>query len=179
MTTRHYSLQHYDYHVWANRRVFKHLKELPRDLYTKEIQSVFPSISDAAAHVYLVDNVWLFVLSGHSFEETVQMRDLWIEETKGASLEEMENLYDKLTERFREFFRQAGNMETIASYSHPRIGTFKASSAELIQHIVNHGTYHRGNITAMLRQLGHPGAPTDFVFYLFETKKREDQHLSR
>ncbi|MFC0332820.1 DinB family protein [Paenibacillus sepulcri] len=29
--------------------------------------------------------------------------------------------------------------------------------------LVNHGTYHRGNITAILRQLGHPGTPTDYV----------------
>jgi uncharacterized damage-inducible protein DinB len=179
MSLTNHSLQNYDYHVWANRKIFKHLTELPRDLYTKEIQSVFSSISDAAAHIYLVDNVWLTVLSGHSFEETVRMRDQWIEETKGASLEEMEKLYDKLTERFRDFFRKAGDMETVSSYSHPRLGTLNASYAELIQHIVNHGTYHRGNITAMLRQLGHPGVPTDFVFYLFETKKREDQPLSR
>ncbi|MBP1082208.1 putative damage-inducible protein DinB/putative intracellular protease/amidase [Bacillus capparidis] len=174
-TSTDHSLQHYDYHVWANRKVFKHLNELPRDIYTQEIQSVFPSISDAAAHIYLVDNVWLFVLSGHSFDETVRMRDLWIEETKGVSLEEMEKLYENLTERFQEFFHQAGDMETIASYSHPRYGTLKASHSELVQHVVNHGTYHRGNITAMLRQLGHPGVPTDFAFYLFETKKLEDQ----
>ncbi|MEH7531611.1 DinB family protein, partial [Priestia megaterium] len=32
----------------------------------------------------------------------------------------------------------------------------------------NHGTYHRGNITAMLRQLGHPGVMTDYVLYLYE-----------
>ncbi|MGG3573039.1 DinB family protein [Bacillus gobiensis] len=175
MTSTHHSLQNYDYHVWANRKVFKHLKELPRDIYTQEIQSVFSSISDAAAHIYLADNVWLSVLAGHSFEETVRMRDQWNEETTGASLEEMEKLYDELTERFREFFYQAGDMETIDSYRHPRYGTLEASYAELIQHVVNHGTYHRGNITAMLRQLGHPGVLTDFAFYLFETKKLEDQ----
>ncbi|MEK3724277.1 DinB family protein [Paenibacillus sp. FSL H8-0034] len=38
---------------------------------------------------------------------------------------------------------------------------------ELVQHVVNHGTYHRGNITAMLRQLGHKGVPTDYIFYLY------------
>lgn len=179
MNAKHYSLRHYDYHVWANRKVFTHLKELPREIYTQEIQSVFPSISDALAHIYIVDNVWLYTMSGHSYEETAQMRDRWKEETEGASLKEMEKLCDKLTDRYRDFFRQVEDMEAITSYSHPRFGTLKTSYAELIQHVVNHGTYHRGNITAMLRQLGHPGVMTDFAFHLFEEKKLEDQRLSR
>jgi uncharacterized damage-inducible protein DinB len=41
-----------------------------------------------------------------------------------------------------------------------------------MQHVVNHGTYHRGNITAMLRQLGSKGISTDFIFYLYEQEKR-------
>lgn len=34
--------------------------------------------------------------------------------------------------------------------------------------IVNHGTYHRGNLTVMLRQLGRSGVSTDYIFYLYE-----------
>ncbi|OAS89436.1 MULTISPECIES: DinB family protein [Metabacillus] len=59
--------------------------------------------------------------------------------------------------------------ETITIY-HPSYGGFTTSCVELIQHVANHGTYHRGNLTAMLRQLGHQGKPTDYVSYLFEIK---------
>ena len=56
---------------------------------------------------------------------------------------------------------------------HPKLGTLESTYADIILHVVNHGTYHRGNVTAMLRQLGHPGVPTDYVYYLYE--KRESK----
>jgi uncharacterized damage-inducible protein DinB len=41
----------------------------------------------------------------------------------------------------------------------------------MILHVVNHGTYHRGNITAMLRQMGYASVPTDYGIYLYINKK--------
>ncbi|MEC2456617.1 DinB family protein, partial [Bacillus cereus] len=48
----------------------------------------------------------------------------------------------------------------------------ETSILELVQHVVNHGTYHRGNITAMIRQLGHSSTMMDFVLYLHMVKKQ-------
>ena len=36
---------------------------------------------------------------------------------------------------------------------------------QLMRHMVNHSTYHRGQITTMLRQLGHEAVSTDLVVY--------------
>lgn len=46
----------------------------------------------------------------------------------------------------------------------------KTTVSELLPHVVNHGTYHRGNITAMVRQAGYASAPTDYGLYLFMKK---------
>jgi uncharacterized damage-inducible protein DinB len=43
----------------------------------------------------------------------------------------------------------------------------KTSVSELVPHVVNHGTYHRGNITAMLRQMGYASVSTDYGIYLY------------
>jgi uncharacterized damage-inducible protein DinB len=40
-----------------------------------------------------------------------------------------------------------------------------------MQHLANHSTYHRGQITLMLRQLGAETVPTDFHQFLFETPR--------
>nr|WP_239497935.1 DinB family protein [Bacillus velezensis] len=53
----HLALKLYDYHLWANQQIFTRLKELPEDVYRKEIQSVFPSIAGVLTHVYTVDRV--------------------------------------------------------------------------------------------------------------------------
>jgi uncharacterized damage-inducible protein DinB len=37
--------------------------------------------------------------------------------------------------------------------------------APILQHVVNHSTYHRGQIATMLRQLGTKAIPTDLIAY--------------
>ncbi|UFJ42599.1 hypothetical protein LOK74_08945 [Brevibacillus humidisoli] len=48
------------------------------------------------------------------------------------------------------------------------------SYSEVVQHVVNHGTYHCGNLTAMLRQMGYAGVPTDCEFFLFDQNNNGD-----
>jgi uncharacterized damage-inducible protein DinB len=38
--------------------------------------------------------------------------------------------------------------------------------AETLVHVANHGTYHRGQVATLLRQLGHSPIATDYVRYL-------------
>ena len=56
-------LKQVDYHAWANIRLFERLKELPNyeTIFTEQIQSVFPSIKDTFAHIYITDQVWLHI----------------------------------------------------------------------------------------------------------------------
>ncbi|WP_425464427.1 DinB family protein [Paenibacillus oralis] len=78
------------------------------------------------------------------------------------------NCSAELSGRFRSFIEQHPDLEALRPS-----GEFTARYADFIQHLVNHGTYHRGNVTAMLRQLGHPGTPTDFGFYLYTSSAEE------
>lgn len=52
----------------------------------------------------------------------------------------------------------------------PYAGIRDTSYAEIILQIVNHGTYHRGNITAMLRQMGHASTMTEYALYWYADK---------
>ncbi|MGO0062457.1 DinB family protein [Brevibacillus fluminis] len=164
------TLKLYDYHVWANRKTFDHAKGLPAGLYHEQLQSVFPTLYDAVAHIYIVDNVWLRAVSGKSYEETVSEMPGVMEEVKGKSLGEMEQLYGSLAERFRTFLMEKEDYASTNSYTHPAFGTLHATPFEIVQHVVNHGTYHRGNLTAMMRQLGQKGASTDYIYYLYEIR---------
>jgi uncharacterized damage-inducible protein DinB len=125
------------------------------------------------AHIYAADTTWLSVMSGDSFDEIVKTREKLRENTKGKSIEEMEIMFFNLSERFKSFFDRQGNLDQAIFPEHPNFGRLETNFFELVQHVVNHGTYHRGNITAMLRQLGYPGVMTDYVVYLYaiNTKK--------
>ncbi|MBB2480787.1 damage-inducible protein DinB [Bacillus sp. APMAM] len=163
----------YDYHVWANKRVFAKLKEVPEELLQKEIQSVFPTILDAVGHTYRVDVVWLNVMLGKSFDEIMALMGGVMEKIKTMNFADLENAYQSLANQYEEFLSSLDYKDQPVVTEHPQFGKLETTISELVQHVSNHGTYHRGNITAMLRQLGYTGASTDYIFYLFEKQKEE------
>ncbi|GAA5521368.1 DinB family protein [Aliifodinibius salicampi] len=160
--------QEYDYHQWANNRFFEHLVELPDKVYEKEIQSVFSSVAEVIVHIYQTDGMWLSVMSGDSFEETMSVIDQLKERVADRSLGHMQQLYTELAKEYKTFFDDCGDLSKVISINHPKYGSLETPVADLVKHVVNHGTYHRGNITAMLRQQGQAGVPTDYIFYLYE-----------
>lgn len=162
------TIQQFEYHRWANNRIFNHLKDLPDDIYNKEIESVFSSVSEVIVHIYRTDGMWLSVMSGDPFEETMTVINRLKEKDAGQDLDGMQKLYAELSDQYAAFLNEQDDLDAPISIEHPKYGELKTSVAELVKHVVNHGTYHRGNVTAMLRQQGHAGVPTDYIFYLYE-----------
>ncbi|TFJ93401.1 DinB family protein [Lentibacillus salicampi] len=160
-------LQLYDYNEWANGQIFNRIKELPKDVYRKEIQSVFSSISRVLAHVYLSDLGWIEVFSGKDMEHALMLQEQLKEETESKELEEMEAMFLKLSERYKLLFSQLEDSDKPLVIKNPNGDLMETSVFEQVPHVVNHGTYHRGNITAMLRQLGYASVPTDYGLYQY------------
>lgn len=158
----------YEYHVWSNRRVFSHLKTLPRDVAKQEITSVFPSVIDVLRHLYQADELWLDVMRGLPTEQARERAGQAGAMVRSADLEHLEARFEDIASRYRQCLRGERFLERPVVWVHPRAGRLETSAGELLCHVCNHGTYHRGNITAMLRQMGHRGAPTDYVLFLME-----------
>ena len=166
-------LKVYDYHVWANLRVFARLKEVPEVTLQEEIQSVFPTILDAVRHMYTVDMVWLNVMIGKKFDEVFALVRGESQKINSMNLIELESAFQNMNIQYGEFFTSLDQKDRPITCEHPHFGTLETTISELVQHISNHGTYHRGNITAMLRQLGYSGPSTDYIFYLYEENKEK------
>ncbi|CDQ41609.1 MULTISPECIES: DinB family protein [Virgibacillus] len=163
----HFALQFYDFNEWANKQIFSRLNELPEDIYHQEVQSVFSSISKVLAHVYLSDLGWLGVFSGRSMNYALRIAEQLKEETEETGLADMEKLFLDLSDRYKTFLSQKENIDKQLVIEHPSGELMNTSVSELVPHVVNHGTYHRGNITAMLRQMGYASVPTDYGVYLY------------
>lgn len=157
----------YRYHLWANRKVIEHLKQLPEEVYTQEVESVFPRISQVLEHFYRVDLTWFAALTDESFEQIAAAVPGWVAEVEGISLDQMGGKLEEVGERYLSFLSKVDHSASGMSISHPRFGRLETSVSEMIEHVVNHGTHHRGNISAMLRQLGYANTPTDYILYLY------------
>lgn len=162
------TLEMYDYHVWANQKMVDRLKELSQDVYNKEMQSIFPSISKALSHIYLTDHLWLDVISGKSMNEAFAVVNQFTEQTESKSIEEIESSFFDLSKRYKAFLSVQEDMEKVIVVDNPYAGLLTTSISESILHVVTHGSYHRGNIAAMLRQQGHASVMQDYGLYLYK-----------
>ncbi|KXZ24099.1 damage-inducible protein DinB [Bacillus nakamurai] len=158
----------YDYHVWANQEIFQQLKNVPAVNLNQELESVFPSVNAVLLHMCRVDYVWLKTLYGETREQIIPNLAQF-EELRGDQ-EAIEHRMTALYEEYSEFLTGLEDTEGSISISHPHYGTLHTTYADIIRHVVNHGTYHRGNISAMLHQMGHKGVPTDYIYFLYERR---------
>lgn len=158
----------YDYHVWAYQTIMKRLKELPRSVYRQEVTSVFPSIAKAMAHIYVTDYGWLDILSGRDMAEALASAAPLAEVAESKEIEELETMFNELAERYSAFFAQQADLEQKLVIDNPYARIRDTRLSEIILHVVNHGTYHRGNVTAMLNQLGHSSAMNDYALFWYQ-----------
>lgn len=168
-----HSHQLYDYHVWANDRLFAHLEQLPKEVFQAEVTSVFPSVAQTMGHLYLFEQLYMHVLAEVPNEEIFPKIPGWTAEAQGKSVSEMRELFAGVTEQFRELLRRTPDTDKAMTIEHPKYGRLDTQFSAILQHVVNHGTYHRGNVTAMLRQQRYAGVPTDFIFYLMECQESQ------
>lgn len=158
--------QFYDYHSWANKRIFNHIENLPEETAYQEVKSVFPSVSHVLLHMCRADYIWLNVLSEVAYQEIIDSVGKF-ESAQGDMTAIKQHAFE-LEAQYHDFFSRQMDLKQTFSMKHPKLGTLETTYADIILHVVNHGTYHRGNVTAMLRQLGHTGIPTDYMYYLYE-----------
>jgi uncharacterized damage-inducible protein DinB len=155
----------FTYHVWATKKLLVHLKSLPCEVFQKEIQSVFPSVERTLFHLYEVDALWFSRLKGEP---------ALVDKKKFETVEECEMDFSDLHSEILEWLGDMSDELVSVSYRTSKGESFENTRKEILNHLVNHGTYHRGNIGAMLWQLGERGVPTDYIYYL---REKEDTLL--
>lgn len=173
MSMREHSHQLYEYHVWSNERLFAHIEQLPKEVFDAEVTSVFPSLSQTLGHMYLFEQLYMSVLAEVPNEEIFPKIPVWTEEAQGKTVDEMRRLFAGAAEQFRDLLRRTPDPDKAMTIEHPKYGSLDTHFSDILRHVVNHGTYHRGNVTAMLRQQGYAGVPTDYLFYLLERADEE------
>ncbi|MEY8757969.1 DinB family protein [Peribacillus frigoritolerans] len=159
-------LEMYNYHAWANGVIIDRLNELPDHVYHKEIQSGFSSVSKVLSHIYLTDYAWFDIISGISMNEAMASSSELKEEVEKKSIEEMKKTFMDLYERNKAILSTV-DMEKVMVVDNPYAGSLETTISESVLHVVTHGSYHRGNIATMLRQMGHTSVMQDFGLYLY------------
>jgi uncharacterized damage-inducible protein DinB len=161
---REHLLELTDYHFWATRKILEHIAGLPDPVYRQPLVSIFPSLAEVVKHLYDVDQNWLSRMHpGYR--------------KAAGDLDSVSGAMDAFAALRKEMagFLKTQDPESMIRYRNSKGAEFANRLEEIIHHMVNHGTYHRGNIAAMIRQLGHPGVSSDYIVYLRERGREQER----
>jgi len=153
----------YDYNAWANRRAMDAASALTNEQFTQQMGSSFSSVRDTLAHIFGAEWVWLERFQGRS---PASMPDV----TQFADLASLRKAWLEQEERLLKFVAalKQEDLNRIMEYKTMKFGVYSNPLWQSMQHVVNHGTYHRGQITTMLRQLGAQPILTDLMHFYRE-----------
>lgn len=150
------------YKAWANEITFKRVSTLPQEEIVKERQTTFGSIIHTLNHLYVIDDMFKAHLEGrkHGYtarntETSPRLDKLW--EATGAMDQWYVDLADRLTE---------DELSDIVEFEFVDGGRGAMSRMEILLHLVNHGTYHRGFVGDMMHQVPAQPTPSDLPVFL-------------
>jgi uncharacterized damage-inducible protein DinB len=153
----------YDYNSWASRRTLDACAPLSEELFTRDLRSSFRSVRDTLAHIMLVEWLWLERWQGRSPDKFPPATDFpTLESVRGRWTEIERNLVEYVASLKPE------DLEGIVSHKTTAGAPQSAPLWQMLQHLVNHGTYHRGQIATMLRQLDAKAVSTDLIVFYRE-----------
>jgi uncharacterized damage-inducible protein DinB len=150
----------YEYNCWANACVLDAVAKLTAEQFTRDLSGSFASVRSTLVHIMGAEWVWLQRWKGTSpkkfydppeFPNTAALRAHWTK-IENEQMEFIKNLTDELLPMKISYINFKGENWTYALW-------------QMLQHLVNHSTYHRGQVATMMRQLGATPAATDFLLF--------------
>jgi uncharacterized damage-inducible protein DinB len=146
------------YNYWARDRQFQACESLTEEQFLRPLGSSFSSIRDTLAHLVAAEWLWLEcwrgrpsrpLLSPEEFPTLAVMRERW-------RLVELE-----MTEYLAMLSEEA--LAAPATYTDPAGQSWTYTLWRMILHLLNHQSYHRGQVATLLRQLGVKPPEVDFL----------------
>jgi uncharacterized damage-inducible protein DinB len=153
----------YDYNAWANRRQLEAASKVTTEEFVRPMGSSFASLRDTLAHIYGAEWIWLERFQGNSpttlpevtqFNDVTGLREKWFEHEA-----RLLDFVGKQTE---------ADLARVLEYKTLKFGVYRNPLWQSMQHVVNHGTYHRGQVTTLLRQLNAQPILTDLMHFYRE-----------
>jgi uncharacterized damage-inducible protein DinB len=148
------------YTIWADRQLLEALRGLPSVDLERDTGTSFGSVLGTMAHILGAEQLWLSRLLGVPLRRLPALEDFPSVALLAASFEDF---WPQL-----EFYLASladDQMGSAFSWTNSRGETHSAPLRQVLLHVVNHATYHRGQVVSQLRQLGHPAPSTDLVYW--------------
>jgi uncharacterized damage-inducible protein DinB len=149
------------YNIWANQLLLDAINQLPEEKQKQELQSSFKSLYATALHMLDAENIWWQRMK-------LQERIVRPSDDFTGDMKELSNTVLNQNRQWDEWINNANEHQLlhVFHYQNTKKEQFKQPIYQMLIHMLNHGTYHRGQLVNMLRQLAVEKVPTtDFIVW--------------
>lgn len=154
-------LQFAAYNMWANGQLLDVVASLPQEQQVQPVPSSFPSLHQTVLHMLDASSVWWQRLK-------LQERVIWPGQNFKGSTKDAVQQVTALDRQWHQWIGAATEhtLQHVFLYANSKREQFKQPTFQMLLHLFNHNTYHRGQLVTMMRQLGITKIPqTDFIVW--------------
>jgi len=153
----------YAFNGWATGRIVAAVGPLSSADYTRDLHTSHGSVRGTLVHTLWAEWIWLQRWRGESPKRVFaddEFPDVKALESRWRDVERDRNEFiTSLTD---------AQLHGQISYENLQGQRWTYPLVHAMQHVVNHSSYHRGQIVTLLRQLGHTPPATDFLVFFDE-----------
>jgi uncharacterized damage-inducible protein DinB len=150
---------HLRYSAWASRKLVEAVRPLPDADFEKPVGVSHSSLQGTLAHIFYADWIW--------FTRVVEPM-----EQPGQTREALETVWPELQDKWVAWAERATDAEInrVVEYKSMLYGQMARPAWQIILHVVNHATLHRGQAMGILRQMGIAPPQTDLMNFYSESR---------
>lgn len=149
-----------DYSKWASDRSLEAARPLNEEELSRDLGNSHGGVMGTLVHIFQADRIWLSRLTGAPRLTLADSDETW-------TLDTLAEDWSRVARWYQAWLPTAGDLHGVLHYKNLAGQPSALPMWQVISHVVNHATYHRGQITTMLRQLGYSPVATDLhLFYL-------------
>jgi uncharacterized damage-inducible protein DinB len=153
--------QYAAYNIWANKLLIDSINKLSTEQINTTIQSSFPSIYKTAQHIWFAEEIWW---------QRLKLVETPVSQAANCNddFTALCNQWQKQSQQWKEWIDAANDNQLTHVFAYIRNKEQqKMKVHDMLLHVFNHATYHRGQLVTLLRQLGQDKIPaTDFVAWV-------------
>lgn len=153
------------YNSWATNRIFEAIAPMPDDQLRQNMNASHGSIYATLVHMVGAEKVWL-----ERFQGAPQP---FLSENPPPSLDALKAVWQKVGHDTAHWLGMMTDSKLAGTFEMRTLKgeVFTHVFSQAFQHVVNHSTYHRGQIITMMRQHGVKPPTTDLILFYRETAK--------
>lgn len=153
----------YEFDSWAQRRVFKSLEEVRPEDFQADLGSSHGGMRGTLVHSLGATRIWLHRWQGDSPTTMLHEADL-------PTFADCQRYWSDLEKPLWAFIETLTEEKLSGqlAYKDLKGNAYTQPLSHQMQHLVNHSSYHRGQVVALQRQCGYKAIGTDMIAYYRE-----------